>query len=119
MGRVDEANSNSERHLLHQPGIRPLEQQGRYAWMLAVAGRSAQARSVIEQLRIENGGKMPPVGVIAVALERLGDMDSALVVLADAIAKHDPWLLQYSNNERFDRLRKDPRGLTLMLKLDG
>ena len=119
LGRVDEAISNYERHLLRQPGIRPVEQQGRFAWILAVAGRSAQARSVIEQLRKESGGKLPPVGVIAVALERLGDMDSALVVLADAIAKHDPWLLQYSHNERFDRLRKDPRGLTLMLKLDG
>jgi len=119
LGRTDEAISNYERHLLHQPGIRPVEQQGRFAWMLAVAGRSAQARSIIEQLRIANGGKMPPVGVIAAALERLGDVNAALVVLGDAIAKHDPWLLQYSHNPRFDRLRKDPRGTALMMKLDG
>ena len=119
LGRVGNAINDYEQHLLRQPGIRPVEQQGRFAWMLAVAGRTAQARSEIEQLKSTNGGKMPPVGIIAAALERLGDVNGALAVLADAIAKHDPWLLQYSHNPRFDRLRKDPRGLALMLKLDG
>ena len=40
-------------------------------------------------------------------------------VLADPIARHDPWLIQNSHELRFDRLRKDPCGKVLMLKLDG
>ena len=119
LGRADEAIRDYERRLLQQPGMRPYEQQGRYAWTLVVAGRTEQARKVIEQLRSTNGGKLPPVAIVAATLERLGDLDRALQVLADAIARHDPWLIQHSHELRFDRLRKDPRGKALMLKLDG
>ena len=114
MNRVDEAIAILQRRVVGTPGVRPSEQQGILAWALATAGRSAEARQVIEGMRAVNGGSLPPVGVLAAALERLGDRAAAISVLGEAIARHDPWMLQHNRGVRYDRLRKDPQAAALL-----
>ena len=114
MNRDDEAIAILQRRVVGAPGVRPSEQQGILAWALATAGRSVEARTVIEGMRAANGGSLPPVGVLAAALERLGDRAAAISVLGEAIARHDPWMLQHNRGVRYDRLRKDPQAAALL-----
>jgi hypothetical protein len=53
------------------------------------------------------------------ALEELGDHEAAITLLGEAVATHDTWLLQYTRGERYDKLRKDPRGAALLAKSEA
>jgi serine/threonine-protein kinase len=117
-GRLDEAIDMMERRAIGLSGVRSTEVDGVYAWMLASRGRTADARAVLDRLRGENGGRMPPVAVAAAALEVLGDHEAAITVLGDAVGRHDPWLW-YSRKERYDRLRADPRAAALLAPLEA
>ncbi|MFN8572106.1 MAG: FlgO family outer membrane protein [Gemmatimonadaceae bacterium] len=119
IGRTDEALVIYEQKLLGQLGARPMELSGQYAWALAVAGRKADAQRVLDRLKGANGGNLPPVAAVAAALDRLGDREGGLNLLAEAMAKHDPWLLPRSHSERFDALRATPRGLDLFTRFEA
>ncbi len=119
LNRMDEAIGILERRVAGQPGSRPLEQQGLLAWAYARAGRSQEARQVIERMREANGGRLPPVGVLAAAVEELGDHDGAVSLLGEAIAHHDPWMWTLNRSERYDRLRRDPRAAAMLAKLEA
>ncbi len=110
---VDEALEIMAQRVVGKAGVRSVEVDGIYAWMLASAGRDAEARAVIARLRGSDGGALPPVAALAAALEELGEGDEAVRVLRAAIDAHDPWLSIRARWARFDRLRKDPRGAAL------
>jgi tetratricopeptide (TPR) repeat protein len=117
LGRLEEAIEMMERRALGLSGVRSTEVAGVYAWMLASRGRTADARAVLDRLRAENGGRMPPTAVVAAVLEVLGDHEAAVTVLGDAVLRHDPWLW-YSRKERYDAMRADPRVAAMLAPLE-
>jgi serine/threonine-protein kinase len=117
-GRLDEAIDMMERRAVGLSGVRPTEVDGVYAWMLASRGRTADARAVLDRLRAASGGRLPPVAVVAAALEMLGDHEAAVTLLGDAVRRHDPWLW-YSRKERYDPMRADPRVAALLAPLEA
>ena len=44
---------------------------------------------------------------------------AAIALLAEAVAQHDAWLLQYTRGERYDKLRRDPRGAALLARVEA
>ena len=113
MGRLAEAIEIMEKRVLALPGIRRAELESIHAWILASAGRNADARAALQRLRTRFGGQLPPTASAAAALEVLGDKEAAIALLQQAVARHDPWVWS-SRSLRLDRLRKDPRVATLL-----
>ena len=118
MGRMKEAIDVMEQRASRVAGVRPSEVASVQAWMLAYAGRKAEARAVLQRLRAQHDGRLPPVAAAAAAIEELGDHEAAVALMTEAVAKHDPWLW-YSRKFRYDKLRKDPRVATLLAPLEG
>jgi hypothetical protein len=87
------------------------------AYAYAQAGRTADARRVLDAVRAESGGKLPATGATSAALEELGDHEAAVALLAEAIAQHDVWVVQFPRALRYDKLRKDPRAAAMLDKL--
>lgn len=100
------------------PGVRPSEWQSHLALVYARAGRTADARRIIDSLRSAGGGRLPPTGAVAAALMALGDRDAAISALQNAIERHDPWILNLGRTSRYDQLRKDPRGRALLSAIE-
>lgn len=89
---------------------------GVLGWALATAGRNAEARTVLEELRARPADS--PVAVSeAWLLGALGEIDEAFALLARAEEEHQG-LLCYTGLPGFDPLRSDPRFAALMKKLD-
>ena len=114
LGRAKEAVTIMRRRVALLPDSPATEYHGVLAYSLARAADTAGTRAVLDRLRKVNGGRLPPLGSVATALAEIGDMESSLEVLARAIALHDPWVPGFIGNERYDRLRKDPRGSALI-----
>ena len=91
---------------------------GMLAYGYARAGRTNEARAMIETLRAQSGGRIPATGALAATLEELGDHEAAVALLGEAIARHDPWLTNFTRAERYDRLRKDRRVAAMMARLE-
>jgi len=81
------------------------------------AGDLARARGVLASMRTAHGGRMPAIGVVAATMEVLGDREAAMALLAESIAKLNPWINGYVRAERFDRLRNDPRAAAMRDKV--
>jgi serine/threonine-protein kinase len=96
------------------PGVRASEVKGTLAHALARAGRAAEARAVLAEIRRSNAGKDPPTGAVAAAQFELGDREAALATLKAAIDQHDPWLVNYGRGPRYDKLRSDPAAKALL-----
>jgi pentatricopeptide repeat protein len=92
-------------------------EHGLLAYAYARAGNSAKARDVLDRMRSANGGRLPAMAIVAATMELLGDREGAVALLADAIAKHDPWIFILLRAERFDRLRRDPKAAAMLEKL--
>jgi serine/threonine-protein kinase len=112
-GRYEEAVTGL-RLITDVPGVRGSEIKGTLAHALAGAGRVAEARAILADLRRDYPSGIVPTGAVAAALFELGDRDAALAALEAAVVQHDPWLLNYSNGPRYDRLRTDPRARALL-----
>jgi eukaryotic-like serine/threonine-protein kinase len=115
-GRGREAVAILERQVKDLPPHRPTETHGLLAYAYARMHMFPQARALLETLRADNGGRLPATGVLACALEELGDHEGAIALLGEAVSQHDAWLLQYTRGERYDKLRRDPRGAALLTK---
>lgn len=87
------------------------------AYAYARAGRAREARALLETMRAQSGGRVPATGANAAALEELGDHDAAVALLAEAVDRHDVWLVQFPRAPRYDRLRKDPRAAAMLTRL--
>jgi TolB-like protein/tetratricopeptide (TPR) repeat protein/tRNA A-37 threonylcarbamoyl transferase component Bud32 len=110
LGRHDEAVAALERNLAQLAPDRMHETEGILAFVYARAGRPADARRVMETLRRKNRGELPSMAVLAAALEQLGDHDAAIRQLERAVRQPDAWLQMYNRSERYESLRRDPRG---------
>ena len=117
MGKSAEALALLKRHVALVPDGRPEEVHGTYAYALAVAGKTREARALLDTIRVRSGGKLPATGAVAAALEELGDHEAAVELLGRAIERHDTWLVQFPQVARYDRLRKDPRAAAMLAKL--
>lgn len=60
------------------------------------------------QARVDARGQLPATGVLATALQELGDHEGAIALLAKAVAEHDAWLVVYNRPERYDKVRRGP-----------
>ena len=118
-GHGTEAVAILERRVADLPPHRPSETHGLLAYAYARTGMARQSRALVEALRIDNGGRLPATGVLATALDELGDHEAAIALLGEAVAQHDAWLLQYTRGERYDKLRRDPRGAALLAKVEA
>lgn len=116
VGKVGEAVSLLEQRLARDPSARSAD-PGLLAYAYALMGRTREARATLDSLRAAGGGRLPPSGATAAALEELGDHEGAITMLAQAAARHDPWLVQFPQIARYDRIRKDPRAEAVLAKL--
>jgi serine/threonine-protein kinase len=118
LGRHDEAVAALERNLAQLPIDRIHETEGILAYVYARSGRHPDARRVMEALRGKNRGELPAMAVLAAALEQLGDRAAALAQLERAVRRPDPWLQMYNWSERYDSLRRDPRGKAALGRIE-
>lgn len=117
MGQTAQAVALQERHVALLPAGRLEEAHGMLAYAYARAGRAREARALLETMRARSGGRLPATGANAAALEELGDHEPAVALLAEAIARHDVWLVQFPRAERYDKLRMDPRAAAMLARL--
>ena len=82
------------------------------------AGQEDGARDMLLAMRDASHGHLPARATLAATLAALGDVDSAIGLLTEAVAENDPVLFFFSRAPRFDRLRKDPRGAALFARLE-
>ncbi|MDZ4862504.1 MAG: protein kinase [Gemmatimonadota bacterium] len=115
--KTTEAISLLEWQLRLLPPGRPEEAHGLLAYAYAVAGRAKEARATMDSIRARVGGKLPATGALAAALEELGDHEQAVALLGQAVTRHDTWLVQFPQLERYDKLRKDPRVAAMLDRL--
>jgi len=118
-GRASEAVSILERRVADMPPHRPSETHALLAYAYARAGMTAKARALLEDQRVDAGGKLPSVGTLAATLELLGDHEAAVALLVEAVRTHDAWLVQNSRNEMYDALRRDPRVSAVLTKFEA
>jgi len=117
MGQVAQAVALLERHVAALPAGRPEEAHGMLAYAYARAGRAREARALLEAMRAQSGGRIPATGANAAALEELGDHEAAVALLAEAVGRHDVWLVQFPMAPRYDKLRMDPRAAAMLARL--
>ncbi|MBI1809621.1 MAG: protein kinase [Gemmatimonadetes bacterium] len=117
LGRHAEAVAIMERRVALLPPPPLTETHGILAYCYARAGRMADARRVVEQMRNANGGHVPATGVLAATLWELGEHDAAVTLLEEAFRTYTGWLNIYANAERFDHMRKDPRAAAILEKV--
>ena len=103
--------------LERQSALDPSISQDLLAYAYAFGGRPAQARTVLAGMHQRYHGRYPATGATAAALEELGDHEAAVALLAEAIARHDVWTVQFPRNQVFDRMRKDPRVAAMLARL--
>ena len=89
---------------------------GSLGWALATAGRHAEARKILEELRARPPGS-PPVVSEAWLLGALGETDAAFDVVARAEEEYLAFLY-FTGEPGFDPLRADPRFEALLERLE-
>jgi serine/threonine-protein kinase len=92
-------------------------EQGLLAYAYAQAGRTRDARTLLDAVRARSGEGLPATGAYAAALEELGDHVAAVALLTEAIAQHDVWVVQFPRSLRYDKLRRDPRVAAMLDQL--
>jgi tetratricopeptide (TPR) repeat protein len=117
-GRGTEAVAILERRVAELPPHQPSDTHAILAYAYAHTGMTAKARALLESQRVDNGGRLPANGMLAAALDELGDHEAAIELLGEAVRAHDAWLLQYARGERYDKLRRDPRGAGLLGRVE-
>ena len=90
---------------------------GHLGWGLARAGRTAEARAILEQLR---RGPFPGRdGAMAAVALGLGDHETALAALERAADEHAPEALGLMFDIRYGALRDQPRFRAVVRQVDG
>jgi tetratricopeptide (TPR) repeat protein len=81
----------------------------RLAHVYAAAGREADARKILDELRELSKREYVPPCLFAIALTGLGEKDQAFVWLDRACAERDSYVLDLKVDPVYDPLRSDPR----------
>ena len=99
-------NGPSKGAPIHRPAL---------AYLYAVTGRSAMARALLDSLAgsQEGGGPVLEAGVFAA----LGERTRALDLLDEAVATHDPLVVDLKVRPWLDPLREEPRFKAIMARL--
>ena len=81
-----------------------------FGYTLAVAGRRAEAVSLLNKLMQQSKEKYVAPLSMALVHAGLGDTEQSFAWLEKAYRDRDPWLVQFLKvNPHFDNLRPDPR----------
>lgn len=83
----------------------------------ALLGRRDKAQDAIDELRRPSKRRCVPACFIALIYTALGDQDEAFRWLERAYVEHDDTLALLKVDPRFDRLRADPRFITLLQRV--
>jgi len=113
----------------HDEAIRALEKGwkslewpvllGELGYAYAVAGRSQQAREVLQQLRaMEAGGAWLPPSALGIVHLGLGETNEALTQLKRAVETHDLYMAWVQVEPQFDPVRNEPRFQALLRKMN-
>jgi TolB-like protein/Tfp pilus assembly protein PilF len=114
LGRFDEGIALLERAApLHRGGF----VHGLLGWALATAGRTDEARRVLDELRARPASA-PPVVSEAWLQAALGETDAAFQLLERAEAEGHAFPWQLFGSPGFDPLRSDPRFDRLVARLE-
>ena len=95
--------------ILEVPGLSHLEKLGTAAYAMARAGRLDEARSLLKKAESQQAKGKPQRGIVAAALEAVGEHEKAAETLRAAVNGHDLWLAHYFSAAPYDDLRRDPR----------
>ena len=117
MGKTTEAIALLEPRVAALSAGKPEEVHGDLAYAYARAGRTADSRTLLENMRARSGGRYPATGAVAATLDELGEHETAVAIFGEAVARHDVWVVQFPSLFSFDRLRKDPRVAILIDRL--
>jgi serine/threonine-protein kinase len=117
MGRAAEAVALIEPRVAALSEGKPESVHGVLAYGYVRAGRTREARALLENMRVRSGGRLPATGAVAATLEELGDHEAAVATFGAAIEGHDVWLVQFPRMYSYDRLRKDPRVAVMLDRL--
>jgi eukaryotic-like serine/threonine-protein kinase len=107
-GKADEA-IQMLRPIIDVPGMSHLEKIGVIAYALARAGRVDEARSMLRKAESQTNQRSTQRGMMAAALDAVGEREKAVATLRAAIDDHDLWLAHYLSAAPYDKLRTDPR----------
>lgn len=99
------------------PGLSHLEKVGVAAYALARAGRVDEAKAILQKAETGSGRRPTQRGMVAAALDAIGEREKAVEVLAAAVNDHDLWLAHYLSAAPYDGLRKDSRVQALFSKM--
>jgi eukaryotic-like serine/threonine-protein kinase len=117
-GKADEA-IQMLRPIIDVPGMSHLEKIGVIAYALARAGRVDEARSMLRKAESQTNQRSTQRGMMAAALDAVGEREKAVATLRGAIDDHDLWLAHYLSAAPYDALRKDPRVRDLFSKVSS
>jgi hypothetical protein len=95
--------------IVEVPGMSHLEKIGVLAYALARAGRKDEAKAMLSKAESTSGKKPTQRGLIAAALDAIGQREKAVEILRQAVDDHDLWLAHYLSAAPYDGLRKDSR----------
>jgi TolB-like protein/Flp pilus assembly protein TadD len=107
------------RPIIDVPGMSRLEKVGVLAYALARAGKKEEARSLLSKAEAQTSSRSTQRGMIAAALDAIGEREKAVVILREAIDDHDLWLAHYLSAAPYDGLRADPRVRDLFTKISA
>jgi tetratricopeptide (TPR) repeat protein len=106
-GRFDEALAE----------LRLIDSPATTAWVYATAGKTAEARKLLNQLERESRIRYIPGVDFALIYSALGERDLAMSSLERAYEEHEPRMAWLKVGPRFDPLRSDPRFQALLEKI--
>ncbi len=95
--------------ILDVPGLSHLEKVGATAYAMARAGKVDEARSLLKKVESQPGARESQRGMMAAALDAVGEHEKAVETLRAAVNAHDLWLAHYFSAAPYDGLRKDSR----------
>jgi TolB-like protein/class 3 adenylate cyclase/Tfp pilus assembly protein PilF len=83
----------------------------------ASAGKTAEARKILEDLLERSRTRYLPSYWVALIFTGLGDVDQAIAWLERAYEERSSWLVWVKVEPRFDQLRSDPRFTSLLQRM--
>jgi len=107
------------RPIIDVPGMSHLEKVGVIAYALARDGQMNEAKSMLQKAQAQTSKRSTQRGMVAAALDAVGEREKAIEVLRQAVNDHDLWLAHYLSAAPYDGLRTDPRVREMFAKVSA